>query len=288
MPGSRTSNLLGEGLRPPKRVSTRGQQPVEQPLKVAMPPFFRAPADSSVQVPPQKGQRRGEPAPKWCVGRLQPPVSTRSYRRYWRSTATYSRLEWLPPSDLFPLTASGNTLRNGQWDHHRCERNISGVGLLWQSLPAAVESAGVSRLFPVPPCSRLGCRPSEEILRQGTRTHSGRLQSDDSDPPRHAASSRSKPRPPLVRVLLGAFATGARMLATRKNPARYANLGRQPRPITVRIHPSVPSMSRCLLYLAVCVLYAVRTQSASRIKEGMRLNRQGGAGIVRLLFFSPQ
>lgn len=113
MSGSRTSNFPGEGLRPPRRVSTTlpvvhtAAAKSRHALRRPPPPFFRAPADSSVQMPPQKRQYRGEPAPKWCVGRLQPPVSTRSYRTVGSSG---SRLVWCPPlspNDLVRLTASG-------------------------------------------------------------------------------------------------------------------------------------------------------------------------------------
>jgi hypothetical protein len=169
MAGSRTSNLPGEGLRPPRRVSNTlpaacGTAAESRHGSSSAPSFFRRAsrffgASAAVERTGVAANRHRSGVLVVCSHRSRPD---HKYRRSWRITTTDSRLEWFAPMAFFPLTASGDS----QWTMGPplMRRNILGVGLLWQSLPAAVESAGVSRLFSrAPPRSRLGCRPSEEI-----------------------------------------------------------------------------------------------------------------------------
>lgn len=105
----------------------------------------------------------------------------------------------------------------------------------------------------------------------------------DSDPS-PARCQLKKQTSPTSCSGLGCWSQSFATLATRKNPARHASLVRQPRPITTRTHPTVGSMSPLPRRLRL-----VRRTDAIGFqnRRGMRLNRQGGAGIVRHFFPSP-
>lgn len=102
----------------------------------------------------------------------------------------------------------------------------------------------------------------------------------DSDPS-PARCQLKKQTSPTSCSGLGCWSQSFATLPTRKNPARHASLVRQPRPITTRTHPTVGSMSPLPRRLRL-----VRRTDAIGFqnRRGMRLNRRGGAGIVRLFF----
>lgn len=220
-------------------------------------------------MPPQKRQRRGEPASKWCVGRLS-------------SAAT-----GLDPNictDPPPTTSSRSPLlgiRN--WDNGTTT-DENGTFQVWGCCGNLCRQPSNQRacrvFFPCPLArgwvaglARRYCVRALEPVRGGCNLN-------DSDPS-PARCQLKKQTSPTSCSGLGCWSQSFATLATRKNPARHASLVRQPRPITTRTHPTVGSMSPLPRRLRL-----VRRTDAIGFqnRRGMRLNRRGGAGIVRLFF----
>lgn len=290
MSGSRTSNLelLGEGLRPPRRVSTtlpggrhsRQKSPCSSssaPLSSARQQIHRCKCRRRKDSVAANRHRSGVLVV--CSHRSRPE---HMYRQSWRITATDSRLEWLPPlrpAHRFWGYGIGTMgprplMRTGTFQVWGCCGNLC-------RQPSNQRACRV--FFPCPLARGWVAGLARRILRQGTRTRSGRLQSDDSDPSPARCKLKKQTSPTSCSSLLSRLMPGR--FATRKNPARHASLVRQPRPITVRTHLTVGSMSPLPRRLRL-----VRRTDAIGFQNqrGMRLNRRGGAGIVRLFFFPRQ
>lgn len=278
MSGSRTSNLPGERLRPPRRVSTTlpggTHSRQKSPCSLSSAPL----SSERQQIHRCKCRRRKDSVAAnrhrsgvLVVCRLQPPVSTRTY------------VQNPPPQRPRPVhrfwgyaigTMAPPLMRT---EHFRCgaavaisagNRRISGRVASFSPCPLARGwVAGLARRY---------CVRALEPVRGGCNL-------SDSDPS-PARCQLKKQTSPTSCSGLGCWSQSFATLATRKNPARHASLVRQPRPITTRTHPTVGSMSPLPRRLRL-----VRRTDAIGFqnRRGMRLNRQGGAGIVRHFFPSP-